>query len=549
MTARRKSSNYQASMPFAREPFKTIYVVQRLVTTILMVPIWALYYSVMPRRFRPRPSWSLKQIIAVNFMRRIYKVAELAGVTWSTRDPEASCDNKTLKETRFEWVDPLPEDLRTGIVVDSQVPFKRVGTFVWPKQKPPEIPDTAPSGDPDASDVVLVDQADIEANASREPIIGIFLHGGGYCHMSAHEQCGPSRIPRRLMQHKAFTEIHAVEYRLLQHAPFPAAVQDAAAVYAHIVRRHQRKPPASTKSPKSASSQTSDDTDNTKEIDDNQHFLSIDYDASATKNRKEVNEIRVRVNHAARFKGCKIFLIGDSAGGNLVLALSRWIRDEGILPPPDGLLLLSPSCDPAHAFPESPSSYVPRPHASTDYLVDTPEPRALLQRTFLGHNPLETMHSPYVSPASMRVLRAFYGDAFAASVEDLTIERLDTAEIERLRTMASAPATPVAEHPPELGAPLERSPTSLARPIIASPRGMSLFTDFPRTCIVLGDAERLEREVMKLVGAMERDGVEVRTVWVEDGVHDVLQMAWWDERVRDRVCASIEEWLRDVCES
>jgi hypothetical protein len=39
--------------------------------------------------------------------------------------------------------------------------------------------------------------------------------------------------------------------------------------------------------------------------------------------------------------------------------------------------------------------------------VDTPEPRALLQRTFLGHHPLETVHSPYISPASARVLRAY----------------------------------------------------------------------------------------------------------------------------------------------
>lgn len=62
---------------------------------------------------------------------------------------------------------------------------------------------------------------------------------------------------------------------------------------------------------------------------------------------------------------------------------------------------------PAHAFPLTPSSYIPRPNAKTDYLVDTPEPRALLQRTFLGHHPLETIHSPYISPASPRVLRAY----------------------------------------------------------------------------------------------------------------------------------------------
>jgi len=105
----------------------------------------------------------------------------------------------------------------------------------------------------------------------------------------------------------------------------------------------------------------------------------------------------------------RIILIGDSAGGNLVLALSRWIRDEGVLPAPDGMLLLSPSCDPSHTLPQVPASRRPRPHADTDYLLDTPEPRALLSRTFLGHHPVEMVYSPYVSPASEWVLSVFHG--------------------------------------------------------------------------------------------------------------------------------------------
>ena len=169
------------------------------------------------------------------------------------------------------------------------------------------------------------------------------------------------------------------------------------------------------------------------------------------------------------------------------------------------------------------------------------------------------MHSPYVSPASMRVLTAFYGDAFASSVADLTIAQLDDSHREYLRTMSSAPATPVPSTPilghavPSFvgpaatdGAPLARSPTSLAHPVIASPRGLSLFSEFPRVCVVLGDAERLEREVMKLVGAMERDGVAVRTVWVRDAPHDVLMLGWWDERVRDGVWAQVEAWVAQV---
>jgi hypothetical protein len=47
-----------------------------------------------------------------------------------------------------------------------------------------------------------VEDADVEANAVDAPphMIGIYLHGGGYCHMSAHESSGTFRIPRRLMR-------------------------------------------------------------------------------------------------------------------------------------------------------------------------------------------------------------------------------------------------------------------------------------------------------------------------------------------------------------
>lgn len=187
--------DHKDPMPFANQPWKSLYVFQRLLTTLLLVPIWVTYYALLPRRFRPRSSWSLKQIVCVNFYRRVYKVTELAGVKWGTRDPDTSCDNKTLKETRFEWIDPLPEDLRSGIVVDQQVPFNNVGVFIWPKDCPPDRPVQET-----ASKVAFADAPDVEARGDEPPVIGIFLHGGGYCHMSAHEDAGTSRIPRRLMK-------------------------------------------------------------------------------------------------------------------------------------------------------------------------------------------------------------------------------------------------------------------------------------------------------------------------------------------------------------
>ncbi|KAH9177741.1 Alpha/Beta hydrolase protein [Lactarius sanguifluus] len=432
----------------------------RLFTTLLLVPLWAIYYAVLPRSFRPRPSWSITQIIVVKFTKRISKVTEVAGVTWGTRDPTQEPDETSLNETRFAWVPPLPDELRTGVVDDNEVQCLRVGTFIWPR-----VPSPA------------VRMREADAVDSPPHMIGIYLHGGGYCHMSAHESSGTSRIPRRLIKDNLFEEIHAVEYRLLQHAPIPGALQDAAAVYAHLVTHH---------------------------------LVNADPVTSAYRPR--------------------IILIGDSAGGNLVLALSRWIRDEGVLPVPDGMLLLSPSCDPvyapysfqAHTLPQVPASRRPRPHADTDYLLDTPEPRALLSRTFLGHHPVEMVYSPYVSPASEWVLSVFHGMTEGmVDLEPLGPHK-DSRDFrdEGIKTCPDV-----------------RTPAS--NPFIRLPPGMGLFTEFPRTMIVVGDAERLEREVVALERALEYDGVRVRMVWAKDAVHDILIMGAWDERVREGVWKEI----------
>ena len=245
---------HQQHLPWAHEPLKSIYVFQRLLTTLLLVPLWAIYYSILPRSFRPRPSWSITQIVVVKFTKRIYKVTEVAGVTWGTRDPSHEQNESFLKETRFVWVPPLPQELCTGIVNDDQVLPQKVGTFIWPRLPPlsvrtrclvnsgdgklPEriyfqqntsddaqtvVPPSKPDYDITATNTPATNyklpkidvhqdalqsvgdatkNLDVEANAADSPprVIGLYLHGGGYCHMSAHEKSGTSRIPRRLMK-------------------------------------------------------------------------------------------------------------------------------------------------------------------------------------------------------------------------------------------------------------------------------------------------------------------------------------------------------------
>ena len=107
----------------------------------------------------------------------------------------------------------------------------------------------------------------------------------------------------------------AVEYRLLHQGSFPSAIQDAAAVYHHIAKKYGK---------------------------------CIRH---ATPGMLRTLMLESGKCHArSRPKGCRIILIGDSSGGNLVLATARWLRDENLLPQADGLLLLSvrrphhPSC-------------------------------------------------------------------------------------------------------------------------------------------------------------------------------------------------------------
>ena len=311
---------HTSHFPFSREPYKILYVLYRLTTTLLLVPYWVAKYSLFSilqsltpskchllSRYlsRPRPSWSLRQVIYIGFTRRMYKVTELAGVTWGTRDPLEEPAQQSMKETAFVWVPPLREVWRTGVLGvgttadggrrSAKVDFTRVGCFVWPKERTL-----------DRSVAVDVDMENESEDAGKFgdniKLVGVFMHGGGYCHMSAHECSRTSRIPRGLIkvrrpcrslspdsylyvkQRHLLHAIYSVEYRLLQHAPFPAALMDAAAVYAHV----------------------------------------LDLYAPLIAQGK-----------------CKVILVGDSSGGNLALALARWVRDEGHLRIPDGLLLFS----------------------------------------------------------------------------------------------------------------------------------------------------------------------------------------------------------------
>ena len=93
-----------------------------------------------------------------------------------------------------------------------------------------------------------------------------------------------------------------------------------------------------------------------------------------------------------------IIVVGDSAGGNLGLALCRYlVEHKGLPAPPGGLILLSPWVDlsDSHDWPGS---------SSLAFYMDslTPEGISFFKNSFLG--PLGSgtaVFNPYISPASL----------------------------------------------------------------------------------------------------------------------------------------------------
>ncbi|KAJ3735812.1 Alpha/Beta hydrolase protein [Lentinula guzmanii] len=175
------------------------------------------------------------------------------------------------------------------------------------------------------------------------------LHGGGYTALSAHPSDPTAAITRGLLQH--IDSVHrafSVEYRLSSgdgleaQSPFPAALLDALAGYVYLVK-------------------------------------TVGFDPS------------------------DIIVEGDSAGGNLALALTRYLvehQDSGLPASPSALILLSAWADlsPQSANPNT--SWLD--NSKSDY-IGIVDGDGLLRsiRAFLGPHGLGAAEiNPMISPAS-----------------------------------------------------------------------------------------------------------------------------------------------------
>ncbi|KAF7344852.1 Abhydrolase-3 domain-containing protein [Mycena venus] len=250
------------------------------------------------------------------------------------------------------------------------------------------------------------------------------LHGGAYTRFSAHPSEVPGQAARGMLEYvESVHRTFSIEYRLSSTAPFairhpfPTALIDAVTGYHYLVAT-LGIPPAD------------------------------------------------------------IIVMGDSAGGNLALALVRYLVEYQIpiLPPPGAFLLLSPWADLGTSH-ETPGSSL-ETCATSDFLAP---PAAAPRSNFLHWS-----------------IRAFTGPLGLGAAE------------------TNAYISPASKHIMDADVP---------------------FTNFPRTFISSGGAEILLDSIRTLYARMERDmgagNGKVRYLEAEDSVHDLLLIPGLQEPQRE----------------
>ena len=194
-------------------------------------------------------------------------------------------------------------------------------------------------------------RVDVGTRPNEHEKVLYHLHGGYYSTFSAHPEDAVAKIPRGILKHSKYTmRTFSVEYRRTSGPwdapvnPFPTALLDAIAGYYYLV-------------------------------------------------------------HDVGFSPENIVVVGDSAGGNLALALVRYIQEahdakiHQALQMPSKLILLSPWVDMSvRGYEPNSSAYT---NISSDFIDVTAPLHSLTIRRFvgsLGRNFAET--NRYLSPGS-----------------------------------------------------------------------------------------------------------------------------------------------------
>ncbi|WFD29784.1 hypothetical protein MSPP1_000797 [Malassezia sp. CBS 17886] len=333
-------------------PFKVLYTVYFILSSVFVYLPCAAVANVY-RGHRGRPSWSWRKSMTVCVVRRCVRFICNTRILLTHTPPTGALPR--VKRSVFVWIEPehafaAPKDgvLDEGGSPDIRGELKRAMSV--------QGVGAARCGGywlTADSDTVAPD-----APARRDEKLLFVLHGGAYWMGSGHEDGSTAHFACSVLNRLSGTpqevprRAFMLEYRLAQHTDFhrgsfPAALLDTLMAYLYLTRR-------------------------------------------------------------CGFRPADIVLVGESSGGNLALALCRYLRDEAVAPVPDALLLLSPWCD----ISRSHSGPVCAPNRFSTTVLnsksDILDPSLLYRNTavaaFIGNFPAsETYTNAYMSPVSLHL--------------------------------------------------------------------------------------------------------------------------------------------------
>ncbi|KIP06420.1 hypothetical protein PHLGIDRAFT_72685 [Phlebiopsis gigantea 11061_1 CR5-6] len=383
--------------------FQTLLAILETFTVIFVRLPLVLLYSV-PRRNRPRPTWTIRRVLWLHVLKNGY-LHRLAG---KNPDHTAITGGPGVKGV---WVAPTPHLIQGEVKEWAELAGVESVSIpgYWMDKQGSDIPACAP---PAEGEIVLM-----------------HLHGGAYTALSAHPSSAPSAIPRGILKHvKAIKRTFNLEYRLTKppattpENPFPAALLDAIAGYSYLV-----------------------------------------------------NEVG--------FAPENIVVEGDSAGGNLALALVRYLveqqgKGDALLPrPPSALLLLSPWSD----------------------------------LSIRGHNPDSSVYT---------CLPTDFVDTTTADYAAITLQYL--GPLGRRGADTNRYVSPGSDSPHV---------------------GEISFAGFPRTLIFAGGAEALRDQIRTLRAKMTADlGESVEYHEFPDAIHDFIAMPIIEPE-RSQALEIIAKWV------
>ncbi|KZT61145.1 alpha/beta-hydrolase [Calocera cornea HHB12733] len=419
---------------YQRQPRRALWTVPHLLSLPALYVYW-LISSLLPS-WRPVPSWPLFRAVNVKFIRwatnTFFRSNRLPRPD-TTREPSEG-QKEELKSrwgARFAWIEGVDvrevgEPVR-GWAEAAKVEGRRVGGYwVGEEVERPEVVQRSRARGADRAALRALEERGGQSGQSQQAKnkVMLFVHGGSYVTGGAHPSEFTSFTPLSSVRYShTLRAALSVEYRLSSgfpntaENPFPAALLDAISAFRYLV--------------------------------------------------------------ALGFGPGDIIVTGDSAGGNLALALVRYLVEvEGIGSELGGLLLLSPWCDLSDSH-EGPEGSVVRNY-DTDYLLGL--------------------------KASMG---AYCVHAFCGSV---------------------SPRNPWI------------SPSAKAAGAVPGEAEEAYFHGWPRTLLIPGETEMILDEQRTLRARMERDGVLLTYKEWEGAPHDMFAM-WFMEPERTEAIKFACRWI------